>query len=360
MEKVRKICVIGPSPSIKGGMSLQANLLSRRLREEGIGVLRVSTNPPLPRALRFLSEVRGVRTLFKTGIYLLQLLGDLPRADTVHLLASSHLSFFIDSCPAILLSRLFRKRLILNYRGGEAEIFFNRWRKVAIPLLRKADALTVPSGFLKAVFAKFGLPSRIIPNIVDLEIFVFRPPETLRERLINTRHLEPVYNIDCVLNAFRIVKERLGGVRLVLAGSGSEEERLRGLAKEWGLRNTEFLGGVNHSELAELYGGGGVFVNASRADNMPNSILEAFASGLPVVSTRTGGIPYLIRHEENGLLVGPDDHEGLAREVIRLFEDRKLARRLAENARRDCEKKYSWKAVREQLFKIYAGERRGE
>ena len=143
---------------------------------------------------------------------------------------------------------------------------------------------------------------------------------------------------------------------LVLAGTGPEEERLRALSRRLNLSDVEFLGGVEPSELPALYGEGGVYINSSRFDNMPLTILEAFASGLPVVTTKVGGIPYMVEPGYNGLLVEPGDRVGLAREVLRLFEDRGLARKLAENARRDCGEKYAWPSIKEHLFKVYSGD----
>ena len=92
---------------------------------------------------------------------------------------------------------------------------------------------------------------------------------------------------------------------------------------------------------------------ATRGACAPNSIIEAFACGLPVVSTNAGGIPYIVENERTGLLVEVDDHEALARAAIRLFEEEGLAARLI-SAAHDEVQKYSWQNVRQEWLRTYA------
>jgi glycosyltransferase involved in cell wall biosynthesis len=86
---------------------------------------------------------------------------------------------------------------------------------------------------------------------------------------------------------------------------------------------------------------------------MPNSIIEAFACGLPVVTTRAGGIPYVVEHERNGLLVDCGDDEGLARAALRLLEDPALAQRVIAEGLRDVEQQYTWASVSDRWAALY-------
>jgi glycosyltransferase involved in cell wall biosynthesis len=111
-------------------------------------------------------------------------------------------------------------------------------------------------------------------------------------------------------------------------------------------------GRVTRENIGRFYDQADIFVNASRVDNMPVSIMEAFASGLPVVTTDSGGIPYMVQHEQTGLINNTEDWRQLAANVIRLLQDSRLARRLAENAYRQS-LTYHWGTVRQQWLHLY-------
>ena len=138
----------------------------------------------------------------------------------------------------------------------------------------------------------------------------------------------------------------------MVAGDGPQRAEIEGLARALALRNVEFTGLLAPGEMPRLSDSADIYLNASNVDNMPLSILEAFAAGLPVVTTNAGGIPYLVEHERTGLLVERDDHEALAAEAVRLLEDEGLAARLARSARAECDK-YRWAAVRGQWLEFY-------
>jgi glycosyltransferase involved in cell wall biosynthesis len=86
---------------------------------------------------------------------------------------------------------------------------------------------------------------------------------------------------------------------------------------------------------------------------MPGSLIECYATGVPIVTTNAGGIPYILEHEKTGLMVQIRDHEALAREAIRLLEDNDLALRLAENGR-EYVNEFTWRKVREKWLAAYA------
>jgi glycosyltransferase involved in cell wall biosynthesis len=104
--------------------------------------------------------------------------------------------------------------------------------------------------------------------------------------------------------------------------------------------------------MPELCEQADIYLNASNVDNMPLSIIEAFAAGLPVVTTDAGGIPYIVTHEETGLLVRMNDHEAMAACSLRLLEDETLSAKIADKARSECDK-YKWSAVRQEWLAFY-------
>lgn len=348
-----RVLIVAPSLGILGGQAVQAaRLLARFQTEPSLEVSFLPINPRLPGLLGKLQGVKYVRTVLTSVAYIASLLARVRGFDVIHIFSASYSSFVIAPTPAILVAKLYGKKIVLNYRSGEAEDHLTRWRRTAIPTIRLVDEVAVPSGYLVDVFARFNLHARSIYNFVETDRFRFRRRKPLRPVFLSNRNLEPLYNVGCILRAFAIVQRRFPAAALTVAGDGSQRAELEQLARELGLRNTEFIGRVEQARMHELCERADIYLNSSNIDNMPGSIIEAYAAGLPVVTTDAGGIPYILTHEETGLMVGRGDQEALAASAIRLLEDAELAERLASNALAAC-RRYSWAAVRDEWLKLY-------
>jgi glycosyltransferase involved in cell wall biosynthesis len=258
--------------------------------------------------------------------------------------------------PAIWIARLRRKPVVVNYRGGEAERFLLDQAKWILPTLRRASVVVVPSGFLEAIFSRFGIASEIVPNVVDLERFAPGESHVGPPHLIVTRNLEEIYDLPTALRAFARVRDKFPGARLTVAGSGPLRDDLERFAAALGIaQDVTFTGRVENERIPELYRAADLLLNPSRIDNMPISLLEAMASGVPIVSTNVGGIPYLVRHGETALLVAPGDALAMAAAAVRVLEDPVFGRRLRA-AGLDAAQAYTWSRVRRKLFAVYAHE----
>jgi L-malate glycosyltransferase len=311
----------------------------------------VPVNPVPPAALRFTRRIKYLRTFVNELIYLPLLVRELARADVVHVFSASYSSFLLAPLPAMLIARALGRPIVLNYRSGEAPDHLRR-SAIARAAIARAERNVVPSRFLKDVFASFGIDATVIPNIVDLDRFRFRQRDPLRPRLLSTRNFEGLYNNSCTLRAFRRIQQARPDASLTLVGGGSEDARLRALVRELGLRNITFAGRVSPDAIAEFYASHDIYVQSPNIDNMPTSILEAYASGLPVVSTEAGGIPAILTHGIHGLLAPLDDDNRLAAHVVALLDDRALVRRVTLAAREACES-YTWSSVRDEWLRLY-------
>jgi glycosyltransferase involved in cell wall biosynthesis len=320
-------------------------LLEKLKSCESIQADFLPVNPRLPGFLGRLQSVKYVRTLLTSLAYGLTLLRTVPRYDVVHAFSASYWSFVVAPLPALLIGRIMGKRVVLNYRSGEAEDHLTRWRWLVVPAMRLASAIVVPSGYLVSVFARFGLPATAISNFVDVDGIVYRERPEPAPVFLSNRNLHPMYNVACTLRAFALIQRAVPESRLLVAGFGPERERLELLARELGVGGVEFLGKRDPSEMAALYDRADIYLNSPDIDNMPTSIIEAFAAGLPVVTTNAGGISFLVTHEHNGLVVGCGDHEALSAEALRLLEEPGLALRLAGVARSECLDQFVWSAV---------------
>jgi len=296
-------------------------------------------------------SIKYLRTVATELTYLPLLVRQLARADVAHVFSASYSSFLLAPLPAILVARALGKPVIVNYRSGEAPDHLKR-SAIARWALRRVERNVVPSRFLFDVFRSFGLDARIIPNIVDPSDFAFRERRPLRPRLLSTRNFESLYNVACTIRAFALVQQRWPDATLTLVGGGSDEPSLRELVATLGLREVTFAGRVAPDRIARYYDEHDIYLQSPNIDNMPTSILEAYACGLPVVSTEAGGIPAILTHGRHGLLARLDDHQGLAEHVVSLLEDPALTARLTLEARQvsnDC----TWSAVREQWLRAY-------
>ena len=345
------VAVVAPSLDVLGGQSVQAAALVRGLRGEGVDVTFVPTDPRFPRGLGRLRAWPGLRTVLNESLYAASL-SRLRRVDVAHVFSASFFSFLLAPVPAMLLARAFGRRVVLNYHSGEAEEHLRRWGGLVHPWLRLAHAIVVPSEYLRRVFAEHGYRALVIPNVVDTARYAYRERAPLRPRLLSTRNLEPGYRVDVVLSAFAIVKAACPEATLTLAGSGTEEARLRRMAAPIG--GVTFVGRVAPEAMPDLYAAADVFLNASVVDNQPLSLLEAFASGLPVVTTATGDIAGMVRHGETGLLVPALDPAAMAAAVLQLLRDETLAVQVARGARGAAER-HSWSRVRHQWNEVYTG-----
>ena len=350
-----RVCLVGPSMDILGGQAVQVTRLLRRLRElNGIEVDFLPVNPRLPGPLRLLQRIKYVRTITTSIVYFASLLTRLRKYDVIHAFSASYTSYLLAPLPAMIVARLYGKRIVLNYRSGEAPDHLAR-SPLAVRTMRLADEIVVPSAYLVAVFAQFGLGARAILNFVDLDALDHRERTQIQPVFLSNRNLEPLYNVACTLRAFAIVQQQATDAKLTVVGDGSERGALEALTRELSLRNVEFVGKVPPQRMREFYRAADVYLNSPNIDNMPNSIIEAFASGLPVVTTNAGGIPFIVTDGETGFMVACNDHEGLARRALELLRNPALAHEVAARAHDICLRRYVWNAVAAEWERLYRG-----
>jgi glycosyltransferase involved in cell wall biosynthesis len=351
---VRKLRVILIAPSLRGigGQGVQADLLMRHWKNDpAIDAYLVPVDPQMPRFLAWTERIRYLRTIVREPFYLFAVWRAIGSADIAHIFSASYWSFLLATVPAWLMARLRGRNTLINYRSGEARNHLDRWRS-ALPVLRRTDRLVVPSGYLVDVFREFGLEAFVVPNIVDLDQFRYHERRPVRPLLVCTRGFEPYYRVDLVVRAFGLIKREYPGAHLWLVGKGSLEPEIRRLVRSLQLEDIEFVGPVTRDKIGSFYDRADFFINASNLDNMPVSILEAFASGTPVVSTAPDGIRYLVEHGRTGLLCEPEDWRALATNVVRLLQEPDLASRLARSAYEES-RRYRWDVVRTQWLNVY-------
>ncbi len=349
-----QVVVVGPAPPPSGGMANQCEQLTRLLKVEGVQVIFVRTNEPYFPA--WIGRVPAVRAFCRLIPFVRNLWKATSKADVVHIFANSGWAWYFFCAPAMVIGRLCATPVIVNYRGGNADPFLEKAPRFVLRMLANASLIVTPSAFLKRVFSKYGLDAQIIPNIIDLSRFRPRDMASFGDspHVIVTRNLEPIYDIPTALKAFSIVVGKFPNARLTVAGTGPELASLRLLASELNLTHAvTFSGRIDNANIPQLYASADCMINSSTVDNMPISILEALACGVPVVSTSAGGIPDMVEQGVSALLVPVGDSEAIARDVIRVLDDPQFAAQMVRSGVAEA-RKYSWPQVRSKWLDAYA------
>ncbi len=343
-----KVLIVATSMRVIGGQSIQAKRLLDAFGADAS--IEMSFLPNNPKTI--FQRIKYLRTIFASVKFWWSLLLNIYKFDVVQVFSSATTGYIIATLPPLVVSKIYRRKVVLNYHSGELADHIKKWRRTALPTMRKFDEIVVPSQFLVDVFAKYALNATPIFNFVDAQNFRFRMRETFRPVFLSNRNFAAHYNVGDILRAFQIIQKRFAEAALFVAGFGTEEAELKQLAADLKLENVEFVGKITNEEMARLYDKTDIYLNSSLVDNMPLSIIEAFSCGLPVVTYATGGIPYLIEEGETGLLVSPEDFEALAQKAIYLLENQAAAKKIVAKARAEVVK-YSWENVRERWLELY-------
>ena len=349
-----RIGLIGPLPPPSGGMANQTLQLHDLLKGEGLSVELVQTNQAYKPA--WVASMPVLRAGFRLIAYMVHLWKLAGRSDVIHIMANSGWSWHLFASPAVWIAKCRHVPTIVNYRGGKAEKFLQKSVRIVKPTLNATTRIVVPSRFLSAVFNKFDVETSIIANIIDTSRFnnhQLNSNNGYGPHILVARNLEEIYDNAMAIQAFGRILEQYPNATLTIAGTGPEKNNLVDLAEKLGLTDkVTFTGRVDREQMPDLYRSANIMLNPSQVDNMPNSILEALASSIPVVSTNVGGIPYMVDHEKNVLLVNSRDDQAMADEVCRVLSDDQLRSRLI-NAGLELVKTCSWPVVRDQWLNTY-------
>ena len=353
----KKCVLVGPLPPPSGGMANQTKQLRQLLIASGIEVRLVQVNAPYQPA--WIGKIRLLRAFFRLVPYKIKLWKACKNADFMHIMANSGWSWHLFAAPAILIGKLRGLKVIVNYRGGEAASFFAsdyRWVK---PILKKADQVIVPSGFLEKVFLERDIQPILVPNIINLDRFSPADDKENQQRLKNaphfivTRNLEAIYDIPTALKAFAIIFKEYPNATMTVAGSGDELANLEQLSEELKINKAVvFSGRIANEKLPALYQKSQFMLNPTTKDNMPISMLEALASGIPCISTNAGGIPYLVEDKVTARLCDIGDAEKMAELALILLDDLEQYQQLRANGLKMI-KNFTWSEVSQKLFKVY-------
>lgn len=252
--------------------------------------------------------------------------------------------------------RLLHKPYILTLHGGNLPEFARRRPGRVRRLLAPAAMVTTPSRYLLEQMAPYRADIVLLPNALDLSHYVFRlPDQPVQPRLVWLRAFHRIYNPVLAAQVIDRLRCDWPDVHLTMVGPDKGDgvlSEFKRFVSDNGLdANVTYIGGVPKAEVPEWLQRGDIFLNTTNVDNTPVSVIEAMACGLCVVSTNVGGIPYLLDHEQDALLVPPNDPDAMAAAVRRILTEPDLAAQLSRNARRKAEQ-FDWETILPQWDSI--------
>lgn len=224
-------------------------------------------------------------------------------------------------------------------------------------VLKRANFIMPPSEYNRNLVIKaYGVdPKKIIVNYTATE-----EPEIIEieanpkpHQIVTVARLISLKKIDEIIKGMKTVLEKYPDANLVIAGEGPEMQNLKNLTKELGLENSvEFLGKISRAETWQLRKNSSVYIINSTHESLPISVLTSLSSGIPIIATNVSGIREVVYHEKTGLLVESGDIEGIAKSIIRFFEDENLRKSVVENGKILLKERFSWEVHLSNLNKL--------
>jgi len=259
---------------------------------------------------------------------------------------------------AELLSSVVRslgKGRVLTLRGGGLPAFARKHPDRVRRLLGSAEVVTVPSGFLAHELSAYRRDFQVLCNPLEVGAYPFRLRRHPSPRLAWLRSFHRIYNPLLAVHVLEDVLAVAPDATLTMFGGDKQDgslELVREAAGRPEARGRVALpGALRKDEIPSRLDGHDIFLNTTDVDNTPVTVLEAMACGMIVISTDAGGMPYLIEHEQDGLLVPRGDRTAMAAAISRVLADPDLAERLSLNARRKVER-FDWSVVLPQWEQI--------
>ena len=330
--KVLLICNYKPGV---GGISGQVEILQRMLLKDGHSADIFSTKNSVWRRLTMPQRLHRV----------------VKDYDVIHIHCCSEWGF-MPAVIGVTTGRRLGKRIVLTYHGGGGEQFFAKHTRLVKHYLSRTDINIVLSGFLAEVFDHYSIPHTIISNVIELDATQYRERTRIQPNYICVRAHEELYNIPCILRAFKKVQAEIPTATLTLVGDGSQHEALVKLAKETGLKNVTFTGRVDNKEIYHYLDKADVILSTPIVDNMPVSLLEAMNAGLLVISSNVGGVPYMITNGRTGLLFDSNNDKELAEKMLWAINNQDNSKTIIQQAHQAVGE-YRWDNVKEKLYTAY-------
>ena len=328
--------------------------LGNKLEAHGATPSTIDTLTPLLRKIGF--KVKAVSSKKNKFARLSEMIAAILRTKTYDIVLIDTYSTrnFYYALIAAKICNYLDKPFILYLHGGNLQQRLASISVGNLGVLQKAEHVLAPSVYLKEKLDRYFSTIQVIPNSIHLEQYKFQKRLKIEPKIIWVRALAEIYDPFKVLRVAELLQKTYPNYEILMVGPDKEglKERLQ-LEIDKKHLNIKLAGRLSKEEwimIAENYD---IFLNTSKVDNTPVSVIEAMALGLPIVSSRAGGIPYLLEHGETALLVLDTHESDYAINIERMIKYPEMALNLAENARKEAES-YDWEQVKHKWLELLA------
>ena len=252
------------------------------------------------------------------------------------------------------LCRLLKVPYIPILHGGNLPSRLKNNPRLSVLIFKNAFTNVAPSQFLKTKFEQYGYGNlKFIPNTIELKNYTFNPNRDFSSlKMLWVRSFSELYNPKLAVEVLHLLLKNGYQAELCMVGPDSDGSlcKVQAIAKDLKVDVT-FTGKLTKLDWIELSKDYNVFINTTNFDNMPVSVIEAMALGIPVVSTNVGGMPHLIGNDIDGLLVAPNNKEFFLKAIEKLVEYPDSREMMALSARKKVEQ-FDWDQVKSKWFEV--------
>jgi len=332
----KTILYIGNNLSKKTNYTISMDILSRLLGLEGFTIYKSSSK-------------------FNNFLRLLEMCYDLVRyrskVDYVLIDTFSSTNFYYTLLTSQL-CRFISLKYLPILRGGNLPYRLKKYPKFSSLVFKNSYRNITPSGYLKHEFEQKGFKTVLIQNTIPIANYTFKVRKKIAPKLLYVRAFAEIYNPTLAIEVLKELKNTYPKAILCMIGPDKDGtlEDVKQLINKYHLNESlEITGVLSKKEWHEKSENYDIFINTTNVDNTPISVIEAMALGLPVVSTNVGGMPYLIQHNEDGVLVEKNNPSAMTTEICKILEENKYS--LAINARKKVEN-FDWNIVKSKWIEI--------
>jgi glycosyltransferase involved in cell wall biosynthesis len=334
---LKRIVICGAIYDTPSGPSGQSGKLYTALKEEGYTVFKKS---------RFKNKIlRPLDILFF-------IIFNHKKYDIIIMQVASYKAFIINVLT-VFVGRILKKQTIALIEGGAFVEFYSKYPRFVFPILNKANILLSPSNFITNFLNDKNLKVTYLPNFIDIQKFAFIWKPNNEIKLLWVRAFNDVYKPEMAINAVHKLKTMFPEITLTMVGPDlGKLKHCKHLIKSLQLTHQiTITGPISNNHLNSIYGNHTIYLNTTSYESFGVALVEAACSGIPIVTTNVGEIPYNWIHREELLMVEDNNLEDFVSRILALLKDRDLQLKLSQNARNKAEK-FDWDHVKNTWYQL--------